>query len=158
VHLDSKSPTKLAFFMGLMKKRGLELLGVLFGVAATVACGLNGKGVPEQPSTAPADKSVECLTLEIPRAPWEPIFLEAIEERTKKIGLSSLRRTVLPDNDLEVRFWYDHVAVISGVIFRRSGDEWSATHLRQRNPHEPALVLQESLGIPNQVGKPHGKG
>lgn len=131
-----------------MSKRRLELLGFLFGVATTVACGLSGKELTKARNVAPADQTVQCLTIEIPDAPWEPAFFEALEKRTKKLGLSSLRRTVLPDNDLEVRFWYDHFEVISGVIIRRSGEEWSAMHLRQQYEHEPSMVLQESLGAP----------
>lgn len=112
-----------------MNTRRLKLLVILFGVAATVACVSNGREVTPQRNVAPADQPTQGLTLEIPDARWEPFFFKALEERTKKIGLSSLRSMVLPDNDLEVRFWYDHFEVISGVIIRRSGEEWSATYL-----------------------------
>ena len=98
-----------------MSKRRLELLGFLFGVTATVACVFNGQEVTQQRQAAPADQTAQGLTLETPDARWEPSFFKALEGRTNKIGMLSLRKTVLPDNDLEVRFWYDHFEVISGV-------------------------------------------
>lgn len=131
-----------------MSSRRFELLGFLFGVAATVACVFNGNEVTQQRQAAPADQTARGLTVEIPDAVWEPFFFEALEERTNKIGMLSLRRIVLPDNDLEVRFWYEHFEVISGVIIRRSAEKWSAAQLRQRYEHEPLSIQQESLGAP----------
>lgn len=131
-----------------MSKRRLKLLAFLVGVAVTFACDFHGKEVSQPKNAAPADQPAQGLTLEIPDAPWEPAFFEGLERRTKKNELSSLRKTVLPDNDFEVRFWSDRLEVISGVIIRRSGKEWSATYLGQRYAHEPSLVQQESLGAP----------
>ena len=128
-----------------MSKRRLELLAFLLGVASIVACVFNGKEEAQQQKAAPPDQG---LTLEIPDARWEPFFFEALEERTNKIGIGSLRKMVLPDNDLEVRFWYDHFEMISGVIIRRSAGQWSATYLGQRNQKEPLSIQQESLGAP----------
>jgi hypothetical protein len=115
--------------------RRLRLLGILLSVAATVACVSNGREV-----------SPQGLTLEIPDARWEPNFYEALEEQNKKIGVSSLRSTVLPGDDLEVRFWYDHFEMISGVIIRRSSGKWSATFIDRRNG--PSSTRQENLGTP----------
>ncbi len=131
-----------------MTKRGLRLLTVLFCVAGTVACVFNAKNLNQPLNAAPMDQTAQGLTLEIPDARWEPAFFEALEERTKKAGMSSLRKTVLPDHDLEVRFWYDHFEVISGVIIRRSGENWSATYLRQKDDHQPSSLQQESLETP----------
>jgi len=125
----------------------LELLAFLLSVVATVACVFNGKEATQQRKAAPADQT-QGLTLEVPDARWEPFFFKALEERTHKIGILSLRETVLPDNDLEMRFWYDHFETISGVIIRRSTGKWSATYLRQRYIQEPLSMQQESLGAP----------
>ena len=130
-----------------MGKRRLGLLGFLFGVTTTVACVFNGQEVTPQ-HNAPTDQKAQGLTLETPDARWEPSFFKALEGRTNKIGMLSLRKTVLPDNDLEVRFWYDHFEVISGVIIRRSAEKWSATYIGQRYAHEPSSIQQESLGVP----------
>jgi len=122
------------------------LLGILFSVAATVACVSNGREVPSQGNAASAHQPTQSLTLEIPDARWEPIFYKALEERNKKIGLSSLRSTVLPNDDLEMRFWYDHFERISGVIMRRSNGKWSATFIGQSK--DPSLPRQQDLGAP----------
>jgi hypothetical protein len=131
-----------------VSKHRLKLLGFLFGVASTVTCDFNSKEAIQPLNASPADQTAQGLTLEIPYARWEPAFFEALEVRTKKTGMSSLRRIVLPNDDLEVRFWYDHFEVISGLIIRRSAEEWSATYLRQRYAHEPSSVQQEILGAP----------
>lgn len=130
-----------------MTKRRLELLTLLVGVALTIACVSNGKGVT-QPNATSTDQTAHGLSLEIPDARWEPAFFEALEERTKKARISSLRSRVLPDDDLEVRFWYDHFEVISGLIVRREGEKWSATYLRQRYDSQPSSVQADSLGTP----------
>lgn len=132
----------------IFSKRKLELLVLLLPVAVLVACVFDGKQTAQQRERAPADQTAQGLTLEIPEARWEPFFFKALQERTDKIGISSLRRTVLPDNDLEVRFWYEYSEVISGVIIRRSAGKWSATYLRQRYEHEPLSIQQERLGAP----------
>lgn len=128
-----------------MKSR-VELLAVLLVVAGMVACVFNGKDGPRRNELA--DQTAKGLALEVPDARWEPVFFKDLEGRTSKIGLLSLRRTVLPENDLEVRFWYDHFEVISGVIIRRSAEQWSATYLGQTKPQEPLSIQQESLGPP----------
>jgi hypothetical protein len=107
-----------------MTKRSLRLLTVLLSVV-TVACVLNQKDALKPLDAVPKGQTTQGLSLEIPNARWEPMFFEALEERTNKAGLSNLRKVILPDHDLELRFWYDHFEVIQGVIIRRSGDKWS---------------------------------
>jgi hypothetical protein len=120
-----------------MKKRRLELLlMILISFVSFVACACNRRNPP-------------VLTLEIPNAAWEPGFFEALEQRTKSAGMASLRQTMLPADDLEVRFWYDRFEVIAGVIVRRSGGSWSASYLRQREQHLPSSAQLESLGVPS---------
>jgi hypothetical protein len=129
-----------------MKTRKLPLLLILLGAAA-LACVFN-RDVAKAPNALPRTQIAQGLQLEIPDARWEPVFFEALEERTQKAGISSLRKTVLPDHDLEVRFWYDHFEVIQGLIIRRSAEKWSATYLWQKDEQEPSSVQQESLGVP----------
>lgn len=131
-----------------MNRRTLEILTMLVFVANTVACDSNNKNLNQPPNATNTDQATQVLTLEIPNAPWEPNFFEALEKRTKNAGITSLRRTVLPGRDLEVRFWFDHFEIISGVIIRRSGDNWSATYLRQKQDHQPSSVQLETLGTP----------
>jgi len=84
-----------------------------------------------------------------PNAGWEPLFFKALDERTNKLNLPSLKTMTLPDHDLEVRFWYDgRPQVINGFIIRRRGDQWSAFGIRQTNESEPSQVRQDALSIP----------
>lgn len=125
----------------------LGFFALFIGIAATTACLSGGKHMA-QPNAAPAAQTAPGLRLEIPDAPWEPAFFKALEERTKKVSLPSLRTVVLPEHDLETRFWYDHFEVISGLIIRRSGDKWSAIGLRQIYDHQSSSIKQEALGPP----------
>jgi hypothetical protein len=120
-----------------VNKRRLEYLVFLLGVAAIVACVFKGKESAQERKVAPVDQTAQGLTVEIPNAPWEALFFKALEGPTNKIGLSSLRRTVLPDNDLEVRFWYDHFEIINGVIIRR---QW-----RKLDTQQSRLILSRLL-------------
>jgi hypothetical protein len=130
-----------------MIKRRLKILALMLGVAATIACFSNVKNVAEPGTDARSISTPQDLTLEVPNGPWERVFFEALEERTKQVNLPSLR-AVLPLHDLEVRFWYDHFEVISGLVLRRSGEKWSATILRQEQDHVPSSMRQRSLGSP----------
>lgn len=121
---------------------------VLAYFASTVACHSNAKNPNQQPSATHTDQPAQVLTLEIPDAVWEPGFFEALEKRTKIVGMTSLRKTTLPNDDLEVRFWHDRLEVIAGVIIRRSSGNWSAFYLRQREQHLPSSAQLESLGPP----------
>src|SRR5689334_17868843 len=81
----------------------LRLSGVVLCIPIAVACVLNGK-----PAQGPNP--------EAPAAGWEHSFFEELEKRTSKAGIADLRKTVLPGQDLEMRFWYDHLEVIEGLI------------------------------------------
>jgi hypothetical protein len=131
-----------------MTKRKLELLWIVVCVASAIACDSRARNLNQPPRPTHVDQAAQTLTLEIPNASWEPTFFEALEKRTKNAGMTSLRNTVLPDGDLEVRFWYDRFEVIAGVIVRRSGGNWSASYLRQREQHLPSSALLASLGTP----------
>src|ERR1044071_2547083 len=107
----------------------LRPLSVLLCIPVAIACVLNGK--TNQPANADVEKQpVQVPSLEIPDAAWERAFFAELEKRTTNAGISDLRKTVLPDQDLEMRFWYDHFEVIEGLIIRRSGGNWSATYLK----------------------------
>ena len=104
-----------------MTRRKLELLSILVCVASAIACDSTARNLNPPPRAAHTDQAAQALTLEIPNAIWEPRFFEALEKRTKNAGMTSLRKAVLPDGDVEMRFWYDRFEVIAGVIVRRSG-------------------------------------
>lgn len=81
-------------------------------------------------------------------APWEPHFFESLAERTKAANISNLRAQQLLHDDLEVRFWYDLFEIISGVVIRRTGREWSASWIHQTQDHQPSLAPQLNLNAP----------
>ncbi len=130
-----------------MTRRAL-ILTILACLAITVACESKATNSNQQAGDTHGDQPVQVLTLEIPDARWEPSFFEALEKRTKSAGMRSLRQTVLPNGDLEVRFWYDRLEIMSGVIIQRSTGNWSATHLRQTEDSKPSSAQLDSLGTP----------
>lgn len=120
----------------------LRVFSVLLCIPVAIACVLNGK--TNQPANADAGKQpVQVPSLEIPNASWERVFFEELEKHTSKAGLADLRKTVLPDQDLEMRFWYDHFEVIDGLIIRRSGGNWSAIYLKQKSHRDPTFESKD---------------
>lgn len=90
----------------------------------------------------------QSLELDIPDSPWERAFFEALEERTTAVNLPNLRTVVLPEDDLEVRFWYERLEIISGVVIRRTGEQWSANWIYQREDHIPSSAKLVTLDPP----------
>jgi hypothetical protein len=120
----------------------LQLLATLVGLAVvifTLGCKSSGS---------------QTLTLEIPKTAWEPYFFQDLEIRTTKVGMTSLRKTLLPEGDLEVRFWYAPFPAIHGVIIKRSGKDWSAFFIRQREITDPLSAQQQSLDPPQSGWEP----
>ncbi|MGH9905564.1 MAG: hypothetical protein ACRD8U_08290, partial [Pyrinomonadaceae bacterium] len=77
------------------------------------------------------------------------MFFEALGERIKQVNLPSLRTVPLPEDDLEVRFWYDgRPDIINGFVIRRSNKQWSAIGVRQTGEGHTSPVKQEGLGTP----------
>ncbi len=71
----------------------------------------------------------------VPKAAWEKIFFEPINERVKSYKLSDLRLKGLPANDLEMRLWTGFgKAPLEGFILKRNSGEWSARHLGWEYP------------------------
>jgi hypothetical protein len=66
----------------------------------------------------------------IPKATWEKIFFEGINERVKSSKLKSLRSKALPKGDLEIRIWSGFgISLLEGFVLKRSAGEWSAIDL-----------------------------
>jgi hypothetical protein len=127
----------------------IAIVTILISVAVAAVYLIRAKKRPQPANTPLVVQNTQGLRLEIPDARWEPSFFEALEERTKKVNLPSLRTVVLPEHDLEVRFWYDaSPSIINGFVIRRSGDQWSAIGIRQTNQGQALQVKQENLGVP----------
>jgi hypothetical protein len=84
------------------------------------------------------------LKTDIPKDSWVKIYFEAIDENdsrgidkiAERNGLSKLRETILPENDLEIRIWvgfgkYGNDA----LIIKRNLGNWSAVSLKQMICH-----------------------
>jgi hypothetical protein len=98
----------------------------------------------------------------IPDADWVPILFEStglasksINERTKEANLRSLRTTLLPDDDLEVRVWTGFgVLGVDGFILRRSSNQWSAIYLNGMAERPPFPNSQIALEAPKSGWEP----
>jgi hypothetical protein len=121
------------------KSRIALLILILIGFATTVFLVVNRNATSD---------GTQALQFEIPDSPWEQAFFESLEERTKAVGLPALRTVVLPEDDLEVRFWYEGLEIISGVVVRRTGQEWSANWIYQREDHLPSSAQMVTLSPP----------
>lgn len=121
------------------------LISILIVLGATVFLVVKHNATTQPYQALP---EAQTLQLEIPDSPWEPAFFEALEERTKAVGLPSLRTVVLPEHDLEVRFWYSGLEIIGGIVIRRVGQEWSANWIYQMQDHLPSSAQLVILNPP----------
>jgi len=118
-------------------------------ITATIVFQLNRGSIPQQSDNEFVAQKAPEVRRETPNTEWEFAFFQALERRTKKVNLSSLRSVVLPENDLEVRFWYDaRPDIINGFVIRRSGDQWSAIVIYQTDKRQNSPVKQEFLAAP----------
>jgi hypothetical protein len=131
-----------------VSKGRIKLLGFLLIVAATVGCVSDVKEAAQQRNSVPGNQTTQQLNIEIPDAAWEPAFFKQLEARTTAVNLPDLRTVVLPENDLEVRFWYEGMEMIHGVVIRRTGQQWSANWIYQTVDSLPSSAKMVSLDPP----------
>jgi hypothetical protein len=115
------------------------LLTFILGVAAASAwlssrarhaeLSAQNKVAPPANKTESITRTEQVFRLDVPKATWEPIFFESIDERAKTAKLRSLRAP-LPEGDLELRVWGGFgLTSLEGFVLRRSSGRWSAIHL-----------------------------
>jgi formylglycine-generating enzyme required for sulfatase activity len=126
----------------------IVILILLVGIAAITSFLFHSKNIVQRPDAAQVVQNAQGLHLEIPKATWERYFFNDLENRTKKVGLPSLRTVVFPDQDLEMRFWSESLNIINGLILRRSSGKWSAIYLHEVANNQTLSVKVESLGPP----------
>jgi hypothetical protein len=131
--------------IAVSRSRTAFLILALIVVATTVVLVVNRNTTTEHLQSLSRRQT---LQLDIPDSPWEPAFFTALEERTRAVGLSSLRTVLLPENDLEVRFWHDRLEIVSGVVIRRTGQEWSASWIYQVEDSRPSSARLVALDQP----------
>ena len=71
------------------------------------------------------------MKLFIPDDPsgWFKHVLGETSKQAAKAGLPDLKTVALSGNDLEMRFWLGSIDGYRGIIFKRSGNHWTATQL-----------------------------
>jgi hypothetical protein len=68
--------------------------------------------------------------IEVPKATWEPIYFEAIDALSKKVGWKALRKVDIGDGAIEVRVWMGFGgSLLEGFRIRREGSRWSGFHV-----------------------------
>ena len=127
----------------------VALVTFLLGVAVTAVFLFRSKNVRQQNDVTKTAQEERGPRLRIPNAEWEPFFFTSLEEHTKGANLPSLRTVLLPQDDLEMRFWYNALPDgLNGVILRRSGGQWSAVHIRGSYEGKRFRVEQEPFKEP----------
>ncbi len=131
--------------VAVIRSRTGFLILILVVLATTVVLVVNRNTATEHVQSLSRRQT---LQLDIPDSPWEPAFFTALEERTRAVGLPSLRTVPLPEHDLEVRFWHDRLEVVGGVVIRRTGHEWSAGRIYQMEDSLPSSARLVALDQP----------
>lgn len=76
---------------------------------------------------AQTQQKTEKVISDIPKATWEKIYFESIDERTDEANLKSLRKIQLSENDIEVRVWMGFgLSRLEGFVLKRVNNEWMA--------------------------------
>jgi hypothetical protein len=134
------------------------LLTFFLGVAVSMVWLFNRQphsSVPQKKEVANAVQDKAERLPARPKATWEPIFFEAINERAKIAKLASLRNVNLPEGDLEVRVWGGFgLTPLEGFILKRQAAQWSAIHLEGIYPRLPRSQYQKSLEAPRSGWDP----
>ncbi len=138
----------------IRSRLAVALVTFLLGITVTTVFLFKSKDTRRQHDANATVQGAQGLHLIIPNAKWEPLFFSSFDEYTKEINLPSLRTVVLPSDDLEVRFWYDgRPYVIDAIIIRRSGRQWTATHLHGTFEDQPFRLKQQTLPAPKSGWK-----
>ena len=129
----------------------VALLTFLLGITAATVWLAKRQSVVSEPqkNVVTVTPEKQGLSLNIPRATWEPIFFESINERASVAKLPNLRTALLPNNDLEVRIWVGFgLTALEGLVLRRVDSQWSATHLEGIHSRLPKSEYQKRLQTP----------
>lgn len=90
----------------------------------------------------------------VPKATWEKIFFESINERVSSSKLSNLRSKGLPKDDFEVRIWSGFgLSLLQGFVLKRTTGEWSAVDLNwvvseNRKGKQDVKQLDKKFDVP----------
>ena len=82
---------------------------------------------------------------------WEPFFFRSINRTTALLEIDELRRSRVPEGDLEIRVWRFGIP-LEGVILKRTNSVWSGTRIITDDDVEPSSARTISLGPPSWRG------
>ena len=83
---------------------------------------------------------------------WESIFFRSIDRTTQLAQIEELRKTVVKNGDVEVRFWHGFgLSPLEAVILKRTDGRWSGFHIKTNNYTEPENAFVEDL-LPPRSG------
>lgn len=78
----------------------------------------------------------------LPNSRWEPIFFKFIDHVTEKAQIPALRQESLYPGNIEIRIWRGFgLSNLEGVIIKRNGSRWSASHLKADNYIDPVEMV-----------------
>lgn len=122
------------------------LVGLLGPGCANHSSSQNAQRKNEVPSNVQPTPELRVI---IPKAGWIPFLSDQIDQRAAEENLSVLRTSLLPKDDLEVRFWFVvGPDGIDGLVLRRSAGEWSATFLYGYSQDPNFRKYQKQVGPP----------
>ncbi len=134
----------------------LSVLGLAFllSIACSKPASVNDllpiEPIIVSPSPSPEMASNGIVTLFIPNDAWVRIFFEQINQRANKSGLTSLKDSVMPNGDLEIRFWTGFgFSSLKGFVLKRNQGTWTAFTLRPMSEQENVAA---TTSFPEPVG------
>jgi hypothetical protein len=81
---------------------------------------------------------------DIPKATWEPIFFEPINQLATKAGWKPLREAPLPTESMEVRVWIGFgLSPLQGYSLRRDGSRWTGSHIIENSQQINSVAVRE---------------
>lgn len=103
------------------------------------------------PSPSPEMAANGRVKLFIPNDAWVRIFFEEINQRANKSGLASLKDSVLPNGNLEIRFWagFGSLPSLKGFVLKCDQGAWTAFTLRRMSDQENVAA---TTNFPEPVG------
>ncbi|HCA58599.1 MAG TPA: hypothetical protein DEP46_11510 [Blastocatellia bacterium] len=116
----------------LKPRRSLRGCILLVTLAITAGCYFGSQQIPQLPQTS---------------YQWEPFFFRSLNRTTALLEIDELRRSRVPEGDLEIRVWRFGIP-LEGVILKRTNGVWSATRIITDDHVEPSSARTISLGPP----------
>ena len=88
------------------------------------------ENIDMQQNTSVLKKSFDNLQAGIPNEYWTETYFKTINQTTREADIESLQKSVLSDDDFEVRIWFGFgTTKLEGFVLSHIKNEWSATHI-----------------------------